>query len=186
MRYVIVDLEATCWEDVRDYDRMETIEIGAVELASAEGPPAREFGRFVRPVAERRLSDFCQRLTTIRQKDVDRADVFSVVFAEFVEWIGAEPFVLGSWGGYDLTQFRTDCARHGVALPATFERHVNLKKEFARVFGAKSSGMERALACVGLPLEGTHHRGIDDARNIARLAVLVLPQWEATGARFSS
>ena len=27
----------------------------------------------------------------------------------------------------------------------------------------------KALAHVGLPLVGTHHRGIDDARNIARL-----------------
>jgi inhibitor of KinA sporulation pathway (predicted exonuclease) len=35
VRYIIVDLEATCWENVRDYERMETIEIGAVELLSA-------------------------------------------------------------------------------------------------------------------------------------------------------
>jgi hypothetical protein len=56
---------------------------------------------------------------------------------------------------------------------------LNLKKEFARLFGFKASGMERALAQAGLQLEGTHHRGIDDARNIARLAALVLPQWEA-------
>jgi inhibitor of KinA sporulation pathway (predicted exonuclease) len=29
--------------------------------------------------------------------------------------------------------------------------------------------MAAALRRVGLPLRGTHHRGIDDARNIARL-----------------
>jgi inhibitor of KinA sporulation pathway (predicted exonuclease) len=33
-----------------------------------------------------------------------------------------------------------------------------------------------ALKVTGLTLEGTHHRGIDDARNIARLAAFVLPQ----------
>ena len=38
MRYIIVDLEATCWEGVRDYGRMETIEIGAVELPAADAP----------------------------------------------------------------------------------------------------------------------------------------------------
>ena len=38
-----------------------------------------------------------------------------------------------------------------------------------------------ALAKAGLPLIGTHHRGIDDARNIARLAGLVLPQLEGAG-----
>jgi inhibitor of KinA sporulation pathway (predicted exonuclease) len=182
MRYIVVDLEATCWENVRDFDRMETIEIGAVELPAAEEPPSREFNRFIRPVVERELSEFCRRLTTIRQRDVDTADGFWAVFPEFLEWIGDEPFILCTWGGYDLTQFRTDCARHGLAFPLSFERHVNLKKEFARLMSVKVSGMERALAQAGLPLEGTHHRGIDDARNIARLAALVLPVLESSGA----
>jgi inhibitor of KinA sporulation pathway (predicted exonuclease) len=182
MRYIIVDLEATCWENVRDYGRMETIEIGAVELPAADSPPVREFSRFVRPVAEPQLSEFCRRLTSIRQRDVELADYFWAVFPEFVEWIGDEPFVLCSWGGYDLTQFRTDCERHSLPFPASFERHINLKKEFARLLGVKACGMERALAHAGLPLEGTHHRGIDDARNIARLAALVLPALESSGA----
>jgi 3'-5' exoribonuclease 1 len=185
VRYIIVDLEATCWENVRDYDRMETIEIGAVELPAGDAPPGREFSRFIRPVAEPQLSDFCQRLTTIRQRDVDGADYFWAVFPEFLSWIGTEPFILCSWGEYDLTQFRVDCRRHGLIFPASFERHLNLKKQFARIFGCKVSGMARALAQAGLPLEGTHHRGIDDARNIARLAALVLPQWEASDASAS-
>lgn len=29
--------------------------------------------------------------------------------------------------------------------------------------------MARALQMVGLPLDGSHHRGLDDARNIAKL-----------------
>jgi inhibitor of KinA sporulation pathway (predicted exonuclease) len=33
----------------------------------------------------------------------------------------------------------------------------------------KKLGMAKALRHVGLELQGTHHRGIDDARNIARL-----------------
>ena len=182
MRYVVVDLEATCWENVRDYDRMETIEIGAVAMPTAEGPPTRQFGRFVRPVAEPVLSDFCTRLTTIRQRDVDGADGFQAVLPQFVDWIGPAEFVLCSWGAYDLTQLRIDCRRHGLPLPAGLERHVNVKKEFARVLGGKSCGMAQALASVGLPLEGTHHRGIDDARNIARLAAMVLPAVEASGS----
>ncbi len=179
MRYIVVDLEATCWENVRDPDRMETIEIGAIELPTAEAPPGREFGRFVRPVVEPQLSTFCMRLTTIGQEDVDQAECFAVVFPEFMDWIGTEPFVLCSWGEYDRNQFRTDCRRHGIAMPESFERHLNLKKAFAHHFGFKVSGMKRALERAKLPMEGTHHRGIDDARNIARLAGLFLPQWEA-------
>jgi inhibitor of KinA sporulation pathway (predicted exonuclease) len=96
-----------------------------------------------------------------------------------VEWIGEEPFVLCSWGIYDLNQFRTDCTRHRLTMPLSFEKHVNLKKEFARLKGVKVCGMERALAHSGLMLEGTHHRGIDDTRNIARLAQIILPVLES-------
>ena len=181
MRYIVVDLEATCWENARDRSRMEIIEIGAVEMPSSSSAPGREFARFVQPVIERQLSDFCRQLTTIRQSDVDGASGFGHVFSEFVDWIGDEPFVLCSWGGYDLTQFRADCARHEIPLPASFEQHINLKKEFARLRGIKPCGMERALSHAGLPLSGTHHRGIDDARNIAHLAVLILPQLEKSG-----
>ena len=49
-------------------------------------------------------------------------------------------------------------------------RHLNLKKQFSAALGEERLyGMDGALCRVGLPLLGTHHRGIDDARNIARL-----------------
>ncbi len=47
MRYVIVDLEATCWEKGSNPARMEIIEIGAVLLPSSSGQPTQEFARFV-------------------------------------------------------------------------------------------------------------------------------------------
>ena len=55
MRYVIVDLEATCWEGGSP-DRMEIIEIGSVLLESSRGPLSREFDAFVRPVESPQLS----------------------------------------------------------------------------------------------------------------------------------
>ena len=96
-------------------------------------------------------------------------------------WIGSEPFALCSWGGYDLNQLRHDCRRHGLTLPTTFraQSHQPEAGEFARVFRVKAAAWRRALQIAGLPLEGTHHRGCDDARNIARLAMLVLPRLEA-------
>ena len=77
MRYIIVDLEATCWEGMRSPD-METIEVGAVALAGPAGPVEGEFGAFVHPVVRPALSDFCRRLTYIHQEDVDEADLFPV------------------------------------------------------------------------------------------------------------
>ena len=53
-------------------------------------------------------------------------------------------------------------------LGVPFE-HVNLKRRFAKSRKIKEVGMARALQMVGLPLDGSHHRGLDDARNIAKL-----------------
>lgn len=155
---------------------MEIIEIGAVELASSTGPAGREFGAFVKPITSQELSDFCKQLTSIRQEEVTTAEMFPAVFVLFLQWIGVEPFVLCSWGAYDLNQFRRDCNLHRLQLPATFENHVNLKQEFARQRGLRPMGMKRALGRSGIPLRGTHHRGMDDARNIAALAQIILPQ----------
>jgi 3'-5' exoribonuclease 1 len=179
MRYVIVDLEATCWEKGTSREKMEIIEIGAVLLASGTGPVSKEFVSFIKPVATQELSAFCTELTTIRQEDVDQAEYFWTVFPQFVEWIGEEPFRLCSWGAYDLNQFRTDCERHKMPLPASFENHINLKREFSRLKNVKPMGMKGALAMMDIPLVGTHHRGIDDAQNIAKLAQIILPAIEA-------
>jgi inhibitor of KinA sporulation pathway (predicted exonuclease) len=175
MRYVIVDLEATCWDKGTRPARMEIIEIGAVMLPSAAAPPSSEFAEFVRPVREPVLSRFCIELTGIQQSDVDGADTFPLVFPRFMGWTGPESYTLCSWGAYDLKQFRVDCARHGMPLPESFKQHLNLKQVFADIEGAKPCGMKRALQRLEIPLEGRHHRAIDDARNIARIARIVLP-----------
>jgi 3'-5' exoribonuclease 1 len=178
MRYVIVDLEATCWEKGYGPEESEIIEIGAVRMDSADGPVADEFGSFIRPVAHRTLSAFCTDLTSITQADVDGADHFWEVFPRFLEWAGDEPFVFCSWGNYDRNQIGRDCARHGFPYPDALGRHLNLKAEFARRYATRQMGMAHALERLGLPLKGTHHRGLDDARNIAKIARHVLPPWE--------
>lgn len=175
MNFIIVDLEATCWENVRNYDRMEIIEIGAILMPSPTSEPTREFAEFIKPVVEPILTEFCSQLTTIRQSNVDAADTFPVVFHRFLEWIGSDHFVFCSWGGYDKTQFQIDCERHEIEFPDSLNNHINLKKEFAKMFSVKSCGMKRALSMAGLAFDGTHHRGIDDARNIAKLARMILP-----------
>lgn len=178
VRYIVVDLEATCWETGQTPDRMEIIEIGAVSLPAATQPYDSEFQSFVRPVAEPQLSDFCRKLTTIDQASIDAAPTFSIVFNQFLSWMGETPMTLCSWGAYDLEQFRTDCRRHGIAFPSQLGRHVNLKAEYSRLFHTKRAGMAAALKQQKLTITGTHHRGIDDARNIARLANIILPKWE--------
>lgn len=168
--YVILDLEATCREGGTPPVRMETIEFGAVRFDRSTLAVTDEFSNFVRPVAERQLSDFCVNLTGITQADVDGASGFYEVFPEFLSWLGDGDEALCSWGAYDIRQLEVDCARHGLTFPGCLEeKHWNLKTMFAAAYGIRSRGMERALNYLGIPLDGRHHRGIDDARNIAKI-----------------
>lgn len=166
-----MDLEATC-DDRRSIPRsqMEIIEIGAVLVNARDLRPVDEFQSFVRPVRHPKLTVFCQQLTSIGQSDVDSAPHFPEVVAALKKWMyshGATVFC--SWGDYDRKQMEHDCQFHGIAYPMP-GRHVNLKTLFSATRGiSKKLGMARALRDAGLELSGTHHRGIDDARNIARL-----------------
>lgn len=175
MQYVVVDLEASCWEAAWVRHRMETIEIGAVRLDEAL-QPVDEFDTFVRPVVVPRLSSFCRKLTSISQEDVDAADTFPKAFARFVTWMGPGPWQLITWGAFDVSQFRLDCQRHDMTFPERLATdHLNLKVAFGRWKSVKRPGMRTALELLDLPHVGTPHRGIDDARNIARIAQATLP-----------
>jgi len=174
MNYIIIDLEATCWKNVMDFTKMEIIEIGAVKLAGDSLDVLGELPCFVRPVDSPELSEFCKELTSITQQDVDAAETFDIVFPKLLAWIGEEDYKIVSWGNYDMKQFVIDCQRHDLEMPEKFEQeHINLKKEFAKLKHRRPCGMKQALRMLDLPLEGTHHRGIDDARNIAKIAQIV-------------
>ncbi|MEZ4464729.1 MAG: 3'-5' exonuclease [bacterium] len=169
--YLVIDLEATCDDGgLVPRDQMEIIEIGAVLVDAATLTPQASFQTFVRPVRHPVLTPFCRALTSIEQAQVDDAPGFPEALAALAAFMGAGPPPLFcSWGRYDRGQFELDARFHGVALPFGGD-HLNLKQAFSDRLGSrKLFGMHRALARVGLPLIGTHHRGIDDARNIATL-----------------
>jgi len=175
MRYIIVDLEATCWKQRTQPERMEIIEIGSILLTGRSLEVTDEFSRFVRPINEPILSEFCKELTSIKQSDIDGANYFKTVFAEFIDWIGDASYRICSWGEYDMKQFRIDCKRHGISFPKRFKKHINLKQEFASIKRIRSCGMAVALQMLGMPLHGKHHRAIDDVRNIAKIAKEIIP-----------
>jgi inhibitor of KinA sporulation pathway (predicted exonuclease) len=176
MNIVIVDLEATCWSGGSQPRAMEIIEIGACFLCTPDLEVRKEFSSFVKPVKEPVLSDFCMSLTSITQEDVDSARKFPEVLRDFLDWIGTEQYFLCSWGAYDLNQLKVDCERHSILFPENFKRHINLKQTFAEQHKKKQCGMKKALRILGLELDGTHHRGLDDARNISKIAKFILPK----------
>lgn len=171
-RILVIDLEATCDDgDSLAPEDMEIIEIGAV-WATTEGSVIDTFQAFVHPVLCQQLSAFCRQLTGTEQADVDGAQLFPTIAAaltSFAQRYQTPEAIWGSWGQFDATQFARDCKRHGAPDALAGFEHLNLKRRFAKARKIKEVGMARALKMVGLPLEGAHHRGLDDARNIPKL-----------------
>lgn len=174
-RYLVIDLEATC-DDQGSVPReeMEIIEIGAVLLEPGTWRIREEFNIFVRPVRNPRLTEFCTQLTSIVQVDIDQAPGFIEAVGRMQDWL--RPFRLtawGSWGNYDRRQIQQDADFHGVPFPIKAP-HFNLKERFTKRHKLpRRPGLSKALDIAGLSFEGTHHRAIDDARNIARLMPLM-------------
>lgn len=181
---IVVDLEATCCNN-NEFMRHESeiIEIGACALDN-DFNIISEFCEFIKPIKQPILTDFCTELTSITQEQVDSADYFPIVLSRFKEWLNEfETPVFNSWGYYDKKQLIRDCNFHGEEFPFG-GYHTNLKKQFANRFGngkpryrgRQSYGLGTALKMAGLSFKGTHHRGIDDARNIARLVPHICPK----------
>jgi 3'-5' exoribonuclease 1 len=175
--YLVIDLEATC-DDRGAVPRheMEIIEIGAVLARASTLDPVDEFQTFIRPVRHPVLTPFCTELTSIAQSDVAGAPRFPEAIDALRRFLGDCDALFCSWGDYDRNQFDQDARYHRVTLPFR-GRHLNLKKRFSAELGTtRRFGMAGALRRVGLHLVGTHHRGIDDARNITRLLPWCLGQ----------
>lgn len=169
--YLIIDLEATCSDDGQvPREEMEIIEIGAVMQSSLTFEIESEFQTFVRPVRHPGLTAFCTELTGITQQDVAAAPDYASALEGLVQWMAPyEDALFCSWGDYDRKQFQQDCTYHGVPYPFGPE-HLNLKAEFSRTLGLRrNAGITHALRKLNFEFEGSHHRGLDDARNIARI-----------------
>ena len=177
-KLVVLDFEATCDEENPPLPQ-EIIEFPSVLLDGETLDPIDEFESFVRPIHHPTLRPFCTELTGIEQKDVDAAPTFPNVMESHLEWLrshglpteGANlPYALITCGDWDLkTAFPTQLRASAIDfVPAPYRQWINVKVPFKR-WKRKPAGMKRMLEALGIELEGRHHRGIDDSRNIAKI-----------------
>jgi 3'-5' exoribonuclease 1 len=172
-QFIIYDLEATCWRSPKPR-KVEIIEIGAVKV-NENLEIIDEFCEFILPVVHPKIDKFCTKLTSITQEDVDPADNFNVVVKRFEEWMNPNftPTALLSWGEFDKRQFVSDAKLHKMEL--NWLRYwACLQRHYSKFKGAKNQiGLKNALILEGLEFNGTQHRAIEDARNMAELFIKV-------------
>ena len=179
----VIDVEATCWDGpVPRGMANEIIEIGLTVVDLEAGERIAKHQIVVRPNRST-VSAFCTELTGWTQDEVAAGVSFAEACRELAETHQARLRPWASWGDYDRLQFTSQCKVTRTAYPFGPE-HTNAKRAFADALGLrKRPGMAQALQSAGLPLEGRHHNGADDAWNIAALVLYVRERERESAAR---
>lgn len=179
MNYIIFDLEASCWLGRPPHGVNEIIEIGAV-MVNDYGEVVSTFSKFVKPTVNPILSDFCKKLTSITQLDIDRTKTFPHIIQEFQDWIGVdeEDYCLISWGKYDVTQLLQDTRLHKLDDEWLKKNHFNLKPAYKNLRNLKDEpGLKKAVKLEGFEFTGVHHRAISDAENTTKIFCKYFKEW---------
>jgi inhibitor of KinA sporulation pathway (predicted exonuclease) len=121
-----------------------------------------------------KISNFCTKLTTLTQEQVDTGLLFQEACEKLREDFKSHKRMWLSWGDFDKNIFEKNCADYQCKYPF-IKRHLNLKNCFALLHGlSKELGMDAALKMLNIPLEGTHHRGDMDSFNISKILINTL------------
>lgn len=172
-KILVVDIESTCWEENQTDNISEIIEIGISPIDTKSGNILESRSIIVKP-EHSEVSEFCTRLTTLTQEDVDSGISFKDACDILVNEYHSKKYMWGSYGHYDKDQFGIQCKRANVEYPFS-KGHINVKLLLAlKLSLRKDVGMEKALKLLDMPLIGTHHRGIDDSRNVAKILLKIL------------
>lgn len=145
------------------------------------------FHRFVRPtkMSEQRIKEYIEgKYGKIGIDGVwhDTATAFDDVIQQFEAWLAKHHLWRKEKGGllkeaafvtcgnWDLkTKVPQQCIVARMKLPPYFMEWINLKDIYLNFYKRRAPGMISMMRELQIPLLGSHHVGIDDTRNIARV-----------------
>lgn len=193
---LVLDFEATCDDGSAttpfDIERQEIIEFPVAVLESDTGEIVSEFSQLVRPTLQPQITPFCTELTSIDDEQLASCPDILSVTRSFIEWSeqqGLKPqnALVVTCGDWDLRTMWPKQLGHDseIPSPAVFGEWCNIKKIYAQAKQRKAPGMMGMLRQLGLEHVGHHHRGIDDVRNIARIAARLIEMGQPIAATFT-
>ncbi|CAH9100009.1 unnamed protein product [Cuscuta europaea] len=145
------------------------------------------FHRFVRPskMSEQRINEYIEgKYGKIGVDRVwhDTAIPFGEVIKQFETWLAKNELWQKGWdgclnkaafvtcGNWDLkTKVPQQCKLSKMKLPPYFMEWINLKDIYLNFYKRRAPGMLSMMRELNIPLLGSHHLGIDDSKNIARV-----------------
>ena len=174
-KIVVIDIEATCWEGSAPQGMSsDIIEFGVCLLDVNTGDISDNRGILVKPERSE-ISPFCTELTTITKELVEKEGIsFKEACTILKKEYLTQSRAWASFGAYDFKQIQRQCQEMNIGYPLG-PSHINVKTLYALKRKLPfEQGMAGALALLDIPLEGVHHRGVDDAKNIAKILHWIL------------
>lgn len=175
--FLVLDLEG----------KVEILEFPVLMIDAKSLEVVGFFHRFVRPteMSEQRISEYIEG--KYGKFGVDRvwhdtAIPFKEVIEQFENWLalhklwqkelgsGLNQAAFVTCGNWDLkTKVPQQCQVAKMELPKYFMEWINLKDVYLNFYKRKATGMMPMLKQLQIPQFGSHHLGIDDTKNIARV-----------------
>ncbi|XP_074084330.1 3'-5' exoribonuclease 1 [Macrotis lagotis] len=179
----VIDFEATCEEGNPPEFTHEIIEFPIVLLNTHTLEIEDTFQQYVRPEINTQLSDFCINLTGITQDMVDHAETFPQVLRNVVDWMRLKElgtkykYSILTDGSWDMSKFlNIQCQISRLRYPSFAKKWINIRKSYGNFYKVprNQTKLTIMLEKLGMSYDGRPHSGLDDSKNIARIAVRML------------
>jgi len=178
---LVLDFEATC-DDKKKIIPQEIIEFPILMVDTKSFEIHSTFHQYVEPQVNKNLSEFCTNLTGITNQMINGQPNLEQTLKLFDEWLKSKKeltmdesqknknFTFLTCGDWDLkTMLPEQCKQFNIMRAEYFKSWINLKKAYCKYTGTFPRGMTTMLDDLDIKLEGRHHSGIDDCRNIAKI-----------------
>lgn len=178
MNYIVMDLEwnqsSTGKENTVATLPFEIIEIGAVKLNS-DRKMVSEFSRLIKPQVYKTMHQITGKLIHLQMQQLQSGDPFEVVYSDFKDWYGDNPFFC-TWGPLDLVELQRNIRYFDFPNLANGPfAFLDVQKLYSIAFDDEKMrrSLEYAIDDLGIEKDIPFHRAFSDAYYTAKVLELI-------------
>lgn len=170
----IIDLEATCGDEIKKLNVDEIIEIGITQINRNSKKVIKSKSFLVKPSLSW-VTPFCTELTGHTQEELDTYGMsFADACLSIEDEFETKTYGWAAWGNYDMIMLTKQCRKFHVDYPMS-PSFMNIAMLFSVLTGrAKAPGLAKACKLMNIEMEGRHHNGKDDSYNTAKILLQLI------------
>jgi inhibitor of KinA sporulation pathway (predicted exonuclease) len=173
--FCVIDFETTCWK--KNNIENEIIEFPSilVEYDNITSTILGNFHQYVKPTMHTELSDYCKKITGIKQITINHSKILHDVLHDHIEWLRKitnfdDKIIFVTCGDFDFQyQLTNELKIKNIIMDDIYKKYINIKDDFEKFYGTRAKSMKHMLEYLGLPFIGKHHFGMNDTENITNI-----------------